>query len=211
MARENAKDRAGAKLYSGMPYGQRIAKVLADPLRVKIVSELGMREMSPKQFHEAFGGGSLSRVSRAFEVLIEYGWLRQTRTETGGKRRGAVEHFYRATQPALLEEDTWREVPGPVKDMFTKMIFETFAERVAQAVKAETIDARDDRHLTWSPLALDQQGWENVLARVNDVFYSLPEEQEEANVRMAESGEEPIPMTIGLAVFESPKDVEKQP
>ncbi len=194
-----------------MPYGQRIAKVLADPLRVKIVSELGMREMSPKQFHEQFGGGSLSRVSRAFEVLIEYGWLRQTKTETGGKRRGAVEHFYRATQSALLDEPTWRDVPGPVKDMFTKMIFETFAERVAQAVEAKTIDSRDDRHFTWSPLTLDQQGWENVLARVNEVFYSLVEEQEDANARMAESGEEPIPMTVALAVFESPKDVEKQP
>jgi hypothetical protein len=194
-----------------MPYAMRIAKVLADPLRVLIVSELGIREMSPKQFHAEFGGGSLSRVSRAFEVLIEYGWLRQTRTETGGKRRGAVEHFYRATQPALLDESAWPEMPGPVKDMFTGMIFETFAERVMEAVKAGTIDARDDRHFTWSPLALDKDGWDRVIARIDALFYFLAEEQEDANARMAESGEEAIPMTVALAAFESPKEVEKQP
>lgn len=211
MAKENAKDRAGAKVYSGMPFAMRISKVLADPLRVMIVSELGIREMSPKQFHGEFGGGSLSRVSRAFEVLIEYGWLRQTKTETGGKRRGAVEHFYRATQAALLDESTWPEMPGPVKDMFTGMIFSTFAERVKQAVEAGTIDAREDRHFTWSPLALDKEGWDKVIARIDALFYYLSEEQEDANVRMAKTGEEPIPMTVALAGFESPKDVEKQP
>jgi hypothetical protein len=39
-----------------------MAKVLADPLRIKIVLELGMREKSPKLFCQEFGGGSLSRV-----------------------------------------------------------------------------------------------------------------------------------------------------
>jgi DNA-binding transcriptional ArsR family regulator len=46
-----------------------MAKVFADSLRIQILAELNMREMSPKQFFEEFGGGSIPRVSRAFEVL----------------------------------------------------------------------------------------------------------------------------------------------
>jgi DNA-binding transcriptional ArsR family regulator len=208
---KRAKTRFEAKVYSNMPPAQRMAKVLADPLRIKIVSELGMREMSPKQFYDEFGGGTFSRVSRAFDVLVEYGWLRETRTETGGKRRGAVEHFYRATQPALFDEITWPALPDPVKEVFTGAAFETYAVRVREALEAGTIDARDDRHFSWMPLRLDQQGWKSVIARVDAIFHFLLEEQTKADARMEETGEEPIPMTVALAAFESPKDTEKQP
>ena len=67
-----------------LPLELRMAKVFADSLRIKILAECNTREMSPKEFHAEFGGGSLSRVSRAFEVLADYGWLRQTRTGDGG-------------------------------------------------------------------------------------------------------------------------------
>jgi hypothetical protein len=48
------------------------------------------------------------------------------------------------------------------------------------------------------------------VARIDALFYFLSQEQEEANLRMAESGEEPTPMTVALAAFESPKDTGKQ-
>jgi len=189
----------------------RVAKVFAEPLRIKIVGELNVREMSPKQFFDEFGGGSLPRVSRHFDVLVEYGWLYLVRTESGGKRRGAVEHFYRAAQPAIFDNDIWSPLPKSMKEMVSGRIFEEFGERVVKAMKAETIDARDDRHFTWTPLRLDQRGWENVIARVDALFHFLFEQQEAANLRMAESGEEPIPMTVALAAFESPKDTAKAP
>jgi hypothetical protein len=188
-----------------------MAKVFTDPLRIKIVLELGMRELSPKQFHQEFGGGSLSRVARAFDVLAEYDWLVLTETKTGGERRGGVEHFYRATQPALMDEKTWPQVPAPLKSVFTSMVFSTFAERVNAAIEAGTIDERPERHASWIPLLFDQQGWDSAIAKVDALFHWFFDEQEEANLRMVESGEAPIPMTVALAVFESPKDTEKQP
>ena len=199
----------GAQL--DVPYTLRVAKLMTDELRMKIVMELNGREMSPKGFHDEFGGGSISRVSRAFDLLAEFGWLYQTRTETGGRRRGAVEHFYRATQPAVFYNEAWGPLPASVKEMISGGVFEELVERVREAMQAGTIDARDDRHFSWMPLRLDQQGWENVIARVDALFHFLFEEQEEANLRMAESGEEPIPMTVALAAFESPKNTERQP
>jgi hypothetical protein len=199
------------RVKSKWPLMLRLAKVFVDPLRMKIMAECSMREMSPKEFHEEFGGGSLSRVSRAFELLAEYDWLHQTRTETGGRRRGAVEHFYRATDSAMFDESTWPDVPPVLKNTFTWRAFETFAAQVTEAMEAGTIDAREDRHFTWTPLRLDQEGWETVIARIDALFYFLSEAQEEANARMAESGEEPIPMTVALAAFESPKDRPKEP
>jgi hypothetical protein len=204
-------NQCGARVQLDVPYTLRMAKIMADELRMKIVLELNTREMSPKSFYEEFGGGSISRVSRAFDLLAEFGWLFQTRTETGGKRRGAVEHFYRATQPAVFYNDTWAPLPQSMKEMVSGGIFEELVQRVKDAMEAGTIDARSDRHFSWMPLRLDQQGWDGVLARVDALFHWLFEEQERANLRMAESGEESIPMTVALAAFESPRDTEKHP
>jgi len=194
-----------------LPLMTRLAKVFSEPLRIRIVAVLNTREMSPKEFHAEFGGGSLSRVSRHFDLLAEYGWIYLTKTETGGPRRGATEHFYRATGPAVFDEEIWPELPTSMKEMVSARIFEEFAERVRAAMEADTIDARENRHLSWIPLLLDQQGWDNAIAKVDALFHWFFEEQEEANLRMAESGEKPIPTTVALAAFESPKDTEKQP
>jgi hypothetical protein len=183
---------------------------MADPMRMKIVLETSTRELSPKQFFEEFGGGSVTRVSRAFDVLVEYDWLYLVRTVTGGKRRGAIEHFYRATRPVLFD-DKWPDLPEPMKELFSWKIFETLGERLKEATEAGTLDAREDRHFTWTPLVLDERGWKKVIAKVDALFYFLFEEQERATVRLTESGEEPVPMTVALVAFESPEDTTKAP
>jgi len=199
-----------AQIKSKFPLIVRLSKVFADPLRMKILAECNMREMSPKLFYKEFGGGSLPRVSRAFAALVEYDWLYLTKTESGGKRRGGVEHFYRATEPAVFDEAIWKELPKGTREHTTWRVLETFVQQVKEAMEAGTMDAREDHHFTWTPLRLDQEGWETVASRLLEIFYFLFEEQERANLRMAETGEEPIPMTVALAAFESPKDTEKQ-
>lgn len=72
-----------AQIKSKFPLIVRLSKVFADPLRMKILAECNMREMSPKLFYEEFGGGSLPRVARAFDVLVEYDWLYLTKTKSG--------------------------------------------------------------------------------------------------------------------------------
>jgi DNA-binding transcriptional ArsR family regulator len=197
------------KVESNVPLMLRLAKVFAEPLRIRIVRELNMREMSPKQFFSEFGGGSISRVSRHFEVLVEYDWLYLVRKESGGRRRGAIEHFYRATGAAIFDNETWSPLPDSMKEMISGRIFEEFGERVLEAMASRTFDARPDRHFTWTPIQLDQIGWKRVIARLDALFRFLFKEQKEANLRMAKSGEKPIPMTVALAGFESPKTTEK--
>jgi DNA-binding transcriptional ArsR family regulator len=188
----------------------RLAVVYADPLRMKIVTELYMREMSPKQFFEEFGGGSVSRVARHFERLAEYEWLQLKRTETGGKRRGAVEHFYRATELVVFDEKAWAKLPLSMRSAFSWTTFEQLTERVTAALAAETFNAGPSRHLSWTPFLLDELGWERAAAAVMTVFEAAVEEQLQARLRTAESGEKPTLATIALAAFESPSQPGQQ-
>jgi DNA-binding transcriptional ArsR family regulator len=183
----------------------RLAVVFADPVRLKIVSELFLREMSPSEFFEAHGGGTLSRVDAHFKRLARFGWLRLVRKESGGGRRGATENFYRAPQLAIFDTETWAELPRSLRAEFSWRIFEQFAERVKIALEAGTFDRRPERHFTWTPLVLDEEGRGRVIKLVDDLFAALFEEQADARTRLCRSGEPPIYATVALAAFDSPK------
>jgi hypothetical protein len=176
---------------------------------MKIVYELSMRSMSPKEFFDEFGGGSLSRVSRHFKTLLKYDWIKLVDEKSGGRRRGAVEHFYRATDSPVFDGQIWADLPPLLKEEITWQVFATLAERVKEAMEAKTIDARPERHLTWSSARYDKIGWERILAKTMELYDFIAEEQEAVNERMAESGEKPIPVVIGLAVFETPSSTER--
>jgi DNA-binding transcriptional ArsR family regulator len=183
---------------------RRLSVAFADPLRLKIITELYLREMSSTEFFEAFGGGSVPRVNRHFKALAKHGWLTLVRTKTGGRRRGAQENFYRATELAVVDLEVWAGLPEPVRLAFTCRTYKQFAERGKDAISAGTFDARSDRHLTWTPLVLDRRGWERIIRALDEIFEALLEEQERANLRITKSGEAPILTTAGLAGFESP-------
>ncbi len=182
----------------------RLSKVYADPLRGRIVGECNLREMSPRSFHDLIGGATLDKVSHAFEMLVQYGWLELTRVDEGedGEPDG-VERFYRAPETAVWDEETLEVLPESTRALVAWRVLETLAIRTKEAQKAGTL-SRNDAHLSWSALELDQQGWEAVIARVDAVFETLAREQDEARARMAESGEESIAMTVALLAFESP-------
>lgn len=190
---------------SQLQYLRRLSVVFALDLRINIVTELSLREMSPKQFHDEFGGGSLSRVDKNFKKLAEHGWLRYIRSEgPGGSRRGAQEHFYRAMKPAIFDSETWALVPYSMRVAISWRTFKILAERVREALKAKTLDARADSRLDWTATALDQLGWERVVAAVDALFASIFYEQDDAKLRISHSGEIPMVATIALTVFESP-------
>ncbi|MGC1853688.1 MAG: hypothetical protein WA687_14790 [Solirubrobacterales bacterium] len=183
---------------------QRLSVVFAADIRINIITELFLREMSPKQFHEEFGGGSISRVDRHFKTLEKQGWLRFIRSETGGDRRGATEHFYRATELAVFDNETWPRVPYSMRVAISWRTFKILAERVRDALDAGTLDAREDSHLTWTTFRLDQRGWERVLDAIDALFESIFEEQCDAKLRIFHSEERPMVATVALVAFESP-------
>ncbi|HMJ72789.1 MAG TPA: hypothetical protein VK471_05410 [Solirubrobacterales bacterium] len=171
---------------------------------MRILAECNQREMSPQSFHRLVGGGTLSKVDRAFELLVQYDWLERTRSE------GEEEHFYRGTASPTMADEVFAALPDSTKALVTSRIFESLAARTREAMKAGTIAARPDTHFTWTPLELDQQGWDDLIARLDSIFLSLAEEQDRAQARMEDTGEEPIQMTLAMLGFESPKNPERK-
>jgi len=191
----------------------RMAKAMSSPLRIRILAELNNRAMSPSQFFNECNieRQSLSTISKHFRKLVSYGYLEIVGTKTGEARRGGVETFYRATQHSIFDEAIWPSIPDPIKKGLTAEVFRALSERVSKAFQAGTIDAREDRHFTWTGFLLDQPGWEELIRRVDALFHAAFDIADEADQRLIESGEAPIHVTFSLAAFESPMEATEPP
>src|SRR4051794_32177294 len=89
----------------------RIAKALAHPLPARILQRLGERVASPGELAVELGA-SLGVVSYHVRMLRDYDCVELVRTEP---RRGALQHFYRATARPHLAAEQWRTLPAGLR------------------------------------------------------------------------------------------------
>ena len=183
---------------------RRLAVVFAVPIRLRIVNELYRREMSPKEFFEEFGGGSLSRVAQHFERLAEMGWLRLVdRKGPGGKRRGRAENFYRATELAFCDRATFAVLPPSLKIGFAWNTVREIAEQLRAALEAPAA-AQSTPSLTATRLLVDREGWTRISDAIGETFTNQEEEQEDARRRVGHATETLFRAGSMLIGFELP-------
>jgi DNA-binding transcriptional ArsR family regulator len=89
--------------------------------------------------------------------------------------------------------------------MSARDVFDTSLRRVREAIKAGTMEARPEKHFSWTQALVDLTGWETIVAGVDGMSRRVAEAQIDSGSRTALSGEQPIPVTVVLAAFESPQ------
>jgi hypothetical protein len=197
--------RVRARIRSQAENLRRLAVVFAVELRLKIVTELYQRPMSPKEFHEEFDGGTISRVNQNFEQLQKHDWLRETaKVGPGGKRRGGTEHFFRATELAFFDQATWAVLPYSIRVAFSWNIFGSIAAQLRAAIERNAFKAGGGTGLKVETLLFDQIGWKRVIDVFSQKFEALYEEQDDARMRACRTQEKLIRANVVQLAFESP-------
>lgn len=183
----------------------RRAKALANPLRLKILGELKRRPMSVKGFERAFPKYSYQQAYGQFRALEKLGYIELVGTSgRGGRRRGADELFYRATELAWFDQLDWASLSLPEQEENTAETLTNYVARLQEAGAARTIDKRPDRHVSWTDEHFDKQAWDETIEDLKQLVSKIPERAAESAVRLRESGGEEIRVTVGLTCFESP-------
>jgi len=189
---------------SALGISPKTARAVADPWRLRILTEVGARPLSPSQFVEEFGG-ELTHVSRCFRQLANWGYVEIAEERPGRRRGAAVEHVYRAIQRAYFDTSTWGSVARSRRDEASRSTLAAYQQRIKVAVESGTFDQEADRHLSWDAIALDQQAWGQLGARLDDILNSLNKYELMTTKRSANSSCERIPTIVGLAAFRSPE------
>src|SRR5918998_1628877 len=114
----------------------QLVKALAHELRIEILSILNERMASPNELAKELDEG-LSQVSYHVKVLKDYECIELVKTEP---RRGAVEHYYRATSKAFLTDRDWRELPSSVKPGLSADLLDLIQRDAVTALEEGTFD-----------------------------------------------------------------------
>jgi DNA-binding transcriptional ArsR family regulator len=186
------------KKKKGNGVDQRLVKALAHPLRVEILTILNERMASPNELSKELEEG-LSQVSYHVKVLKDFECIEMVKTEP---RRGAVEHYYRATARAFLTDSDWQSLPESVKPGVSASSIQMIIDDVVGALTGGTFDARDDRHLSWTPGVVDEQGWEESVDLAAETLDRVLKIHADSVKRLAKSGEEGIPATMVVMNFQ---------
>ncbi len=131
----------------------RLAKALAHPLRARILQRLGERVASPVELAIELEA-PLGVVAYHVRRLREHGCVELVRTEP---RRGALQHFYKATARANFDGHQWRSLPSALR---SELAGETLQELISDLAAAADAGTLGDPALVLSraTLELDARG-----------------------------------------------------
>jgi len=179
---------------------QRLVMSVAHPLRIKILEALTDHVASPNAVAEKLDA-NLTSVAYHTRALDKFGALELVDT---ARRRGAIEHFYKATPRAFVGDPSWRKVPPSLLGGVSAATLQTFLDKAIAALEAGTLDGRDDTVFRWMPLSLDEEGWKEVVAIMEEATKLMLAAHLRSQDRLNESGgRAAVSTVVGQAAFET--------
>jgi len=179
---------------------QNRIKAMNHPLRARLLRILVERTSSPAEMARELDE-DLSNVSYHTKQLVELECAELVSTRPV---RGALEHFYRATERSLVQKEEWDELDPIMAENFLREIMQKSLDDFVTAAKSRTIGEDADFHLTRTPLLVDQQGLQEALEAHERTRHELLEIAARSAERMVESGEEGINVSSSQAFFKMP-------
>jgi DNA-binding transcriptional ArsR family regulator len=174
-------------------------KAMSHPLRAAILNILGDRTASPAEMARELEE-ELSNVSYHVKQLVEFECAEMVSTRPV---RGALEHFYRATERHLIETEEWEDLDPVIAEDILCEVQQKMLDDFVASVRANVIGADKDFHLTRTPLVLDAEGLQEALAAHERARKELLEIESRAAARMIETGEEGLPVSSCQSCFKT--------
>jgi DNA-binding transcriptional ArsR family regulator len=178
----------------------RIAKALSHPMRARILVILNERVASPNEIAEMIDE-RLPNVSYHVRALQDLGCIELVDT---AQRRGAIEHYYRALMRPYFSDKDWRRLPRSGRHAISGTVLKVIWEDVGEAIDGGSFDLRADRHLTHSPMALDDEGWSEMTKLLAETLSQAEKIGSKSAARLKKKNEPGTPTRLVIMHFEAP-------
>jgi DNA-binding transcriptional ArsR family regulator len=175
-------------------------KAMSHPLRAAILRIVADRTASPAEMARELDE-ELSNVSYHTKQLVEFECAELVSTRPV---RGALEHFYRATERHLIDTEEWEELdPVIAEDLVCEFMQKILDDFVASA-RAGIIGSDENFHLTRTPLVLDEQGLQEAMEAHERVRLELLEIEARSAERLLKSGDKGVHVSSDQGCFKMP-------
>lgn len=172
--------------------------VVQHPIRVDALQILHEREASAAQIARQIGQ-DFKKVGNHVKALADYGCIELVRT---GKNRGADEHFFRASLRPCIREEEWAQLSPDARHEISALVFQAIVAEALAAFRAGTFDSRIERHLSWVPMKLDEEGWRELMKELEESLERVQEIKERADERLCQTGDPGFPAIAAAMGFE---------
>ncbi len=172
--------------------------VVQHPIRVDALQILHEREASASEIARQIGE-ELKKVGNHVKALADYGCIELVRTE---KKRGAEERFYRASLRPGIGDEEWAQLSPQARHEISALVFQAVVAEALAAFRAGTFDSRLDRHLSWVPMKLDEEGWRELMEELEESLERIQGIKERADERLCLAGGNGFPAIAAAMGFE---------
>lgn len=169
-----------SKRKTKIPATDQAARALAHPMRMRILRRLNEGVASTVEISREFDE-SLGVVAYHVRKLADAGSIEVVRRR---QRRGATETFYRAADVPMFDDEQWGQLPMSMRRQLQAQVLADIADHVQKAARSGGFD-RDDMHISWTPLELDEEGHSEVVAKLAELLDSLADVRAAAAQRIA--------------------------
>jgi DNA-binding transcriptional ArsR family regulator len=171
----------------------RYVKALSHPIRVRVLALLEERMASPVELAEVLGV-SLGSVSYHVRNLHRLGLI-ELKKET--RRRGAIEHHYRAKERPSVTDKAWSEATPIAKQAMVGSMLRQMSDYANTAAAAGGFD-RSDAHITRTRMKLDEQGWRELSKACHALLDEAARIERESEQRLEDAGHDAPSVDVGL-------------
>jgi hypothetical protein len=177
----------------------RIVKAMAHPLRHRLLIAFNERVASPNELAKLLDE-PLGNVAYHTRILLDLDAIELVDT---AQRRGATEHYYRATMRAFFDDAEWGRLPVTSRRTIFGQDLQDLFDDVARALAGGGFDD-PQAHVSRAKLNLDEQGYQEVVELLAGTLDRLLEIHAEALNRIARSDgeDEPRGTEVGIVHFE---------
>lgn len=176
-----------------------LAKALRHPLRVEILAILDNRVASPSELALELNQ-PVGNVAYHVKELVRFSCAELVSTRPV---RGATQHFYRAVRRPFFQDEDWQLLPRAARQGISSSVINMVTRDATKSLDAGAFDRRDDRHLSRTPLVLDERAWKELNPMLDEVIERGLDLQAEATERLSGSREKGIPLRLILMAFET--------
>jgi DNA-binding transcriptional ArsR family regulator len=174
-----------------------LASIVAHPTRARAFTILGERTASPVEIAQEIGK-DVGHVGYHVRKLLQMDLV-----ELVDERpvRGAVEHFYRATQRAYVSEDEFADQTVEQREVFTRQTLQFHVADIARALDAHTFDTRPNRALLRTPMVVDEEGFQELADLHDEMYEKTLEIQTKSAERLVGQSENSSISTMSATMF----------
>jgi hypothetical protein len=176
-----------------------LVKALSHPYRFHALKILNERTASPNELAGLLGC-DVNKIAYHVRELAKYDCIELVYTRP---RRGATEHFYRATRRPHFGHGEWVAIPASLRENINGMQLEEMGKEIARALEGGSFERRADRHCSYVPGRVDDQGWGEAMELLDETLERFYDILAASNGRLVGSEDKGIPIALSMIGFET--------